>query len=202
MQGQERLWPDECGQTKVRVWLDWPDLGTQAPAPAMTMKDLPAALRPREAARPRRGLAARRGTASRCSCAPGPGHQRAAPGRAAAGALRRRRGPAQRGGRRDRERQGPRAGLSGPNSPQVSNSPPLDARRVAPAPVFDAPARVKEYLQLVLAHREHEVLRVLYLDAQHHLIEMEELFRGTLTPDQCLSARSGSNRRWRATPPR
>ena len=47
--------------------------------------------------------------------------------------------------------------------------------------LFDAPARVKEYLQLVLAQREHEVFAVLYLDAQHHLIEMEELFRGTLT---------------------
>jgi DNA repair protein RadC len=47
--------------------------------------------------------------------------------------------------------------------------------------LFDSPSRVKEYLGLALARREHEVFAVLFLDAQHQLIEMEEMFRGTLT---------------------
>lgn len=47
--------------------------------------------------------------------------------------------------------------------------------------LFDTPARVKDYLLLELAQREHEVFAVLFLDARHQLIEMEEMFRGTLT---------------------
>ena len=48
-------------------------------------------------------------------------------------------------------------------------------------PLFDSPEAVKHYLQLHLAHRQHEVFAVLFLDSQHHLIAMEELFRGTLS---------------------
>jgi DNA repair protein RadC len=48
-------------------------------------------------------------------------------------------------------------------------------------PLFDAPERVKDYLQLHLARREHEVFAVLFLDAQHRLLRLEEMFRGTLT---------------------
>jgi DNA repair protein RadC len=47
--------------------------------------------------------------------------------------------------------------------------------------VFSSPGAVKQYLQLQLAGREHEVFAVLFLDAQNRLIAMEELFRGTLT---------------------
>lgn len=47
-------------------------------------------------------------------------------------------------------------------------------------PVFDAPARVREYLRLQLAHLPHEVFAVLFLDAQNRLIVFEEMFRGTL----------------------
>ena len=46
---------------------------------------------------------------------------------------------------------------------------------------FDSAAAVKDYLQLHLAARPHEVFAVLFLDAQHKLIALEELFRGTLT---------------------
>ncbi len=46
--------------------------------------------------------------------------------------------------------------------------------------VFDSPDAVKHYLQLHLASRAHEVFAVLFLDAQHRLIALEE-FRGTLT---------------------
>jgi DNA repair protein RadC len=47
-------------------------------------------------------------------------------------------------------------------------------------PVFDSPGRVRDYLQLQLAQREHEVFAVLFLDAQHRLIRFDEMFRGTL----------------------
>lgn len=48
-------------------------------------------------------------------------------------------------------------------------------------PVFDSPNRVKDHLRLHLAHRPHEVFAVMFLDAQHRLIRLEEMFRGTLT---------------------
>ncbi len=47
--------------------------------------------------------------------------------------------------------------------------------------VLDSPTAVKNYVQLQLAPRGHEVFCVLFLDAQHRLIIMEELFRGTLS---------------------
>ncbi len=46
--------------------------------------------------------------------------------------------------------------------------------------VLDTPEALAHYLQLHLAHRGHEVFAVLFLDAQHRLIALEELFRGTL----------------------
>lgn len=48
-------------------------------------------------------------------------------------------------------------------------------------PVFSSPQRVKDYVQMQLGHLPHEVFAVLFLDAQHRLIACEELFRGTLT---------------------
>ena len=48
-------------------------------------------------------------------------------------------------------------------------------------PVFDSPQVLREWLQLYCARIEHEVFLVLYLDAHHALIEVEEMFRGTLT---------------------
>ncbi len=47
-------------------------------------------------------------------------------------------------------------------------------------PAFDSVDAVKQYLQLHLARRGHEVFAVLFLDAHQRLIAMEELFRGTL----------------------
>ncbi|HEX2542060.1 MAG TPA: DNA repair protein RadC [Caldimonas sp.] len=55
------------------------------------------------------------------------------------------------------------------------------ASELAARPVFDSPAKVKEYLLLQLAAREHEVFAVLFLDAQSRLLRLEEMFRGTLT---------------------
>ena len=52
---------------------------------------------------------------------------------------------------------------------------------MAERPVFDAPQAVRQYLRLQMAHLPHEVFAVLFLDAQHRLLAMEELFRGTLS---------------------
>lgn len=46
---------------------------------------------------------------------------------------------------------------------------------------LNSPGAVREYLRLTLEHREHEVFVALFLDAQHRVLTMEELFRGTLT---------------------
>ncbi len=48
-------------------------------------------------------------------------------------------------------------------------------------PLFDTPQAVRDYLQLQLGSRPHEIFAVLFLDSQHRLIALEELFRGTLT---------------------
>jgi len=88
-----------------------------------------------------------------------------------------------------------------PAAPRVSDSArPLHegelARRLAVArelllrdlhermrgePVMDSPQVVRDWLRLHCGNLEREVFLVLHLDARHHLIEAEELFRGTLT---------------------
>jgi DNA repair protein RadC len=55
------------------------------------------------------------------------------------------------------------------------------AQQLKAREVFSSPGAVKQYLQLHLAARAHEVFAVLFLDAQNRLVAMEELFRGTLT---------------------
>ncbi|NDY91517.1 RadC family protein [Ideonella livida] len=55
------------------------------------------------------------------------------------------------------------------------------AQELQRGPVFDSPGKVKDYTALRLGGLPHEVFAVLFLDAQHRLIEMRELFRGTLT---------------------
>ena len=47
--------------------------------------------------------------------------------------------------------------------------------------LFSTPQAVRDYLQLQLGSRQHEIFAVLFLDSQHRLIALEELFRGTLT---------------------
>ena len=47
--------------------------------------------------------------------------------------------------------------------------------------IFSNPQAIRDYLQLQLGSREHEVFAVLFLDASHRLIVLEEMFRGTLT---------------------
>ena len=55
------------------------------------------------------------------------------------------------------------------------------AQQLRTREVFDSPNAVKHYLQLHLAHKPHEVFAVLFLDSQHRLLALEEMFRGTLT---------------------
>ncbi len=55
------------------------------------------------------------------------------------------------------------------------------AQRLQERPVLDSPQAVRDFWQLHLAARPHEVFAVLFLDAQHRMLAMEELFRGTLT---------------------
>ncbi len=43
-----------------------------------------------------------------------------------------------------------------------------------------SPAATQEYLRLKLAHLEHEVFAVLWLDNRHRVIAFDELFRGTI----------------------
>jgi DNA repair protein RadC len=54
-------------------------------------------------------------------------------------------------------------------------------QRLQEAPVFDSPGSVKDYLSLHLGGHEHEVFAVLFLDSQQRLLQLEEMFRGSLT---------------------
>ncbi len=46
---------------------------------------------------------------------------------------------------------------------------------------LNSPGAVRDYLLLTLGRKNYEVFAVLFLDAQNRPIEIEELFRGTLT---------------------
>lgn len=57
----------------------------------------------------------------------------------------------------------------------------LESRLRHPGFVCDSPFAVKSYLRLRQGQHEHEVFDVLFLDARHSVIAIEEMFRGTLT---------------------
>ena len=54
-------------------------------------------------------------------------------------------------------------------------------QELAERPLFDSPARVKEYLRLQIRSLKHEVFVVMFLNAQNRLLASEEMFRGSLT---------------------
>ena len=54
------------------------------------------------------------------------------------------------------------------------------AQPLQAAPVFDTPQRVKDYVALHLGSRTQEVFAVLFLDGQHRLLKLEEMCHGTL----------------------
>ena len=53
-------------------------------------------------------------------------------------------------------------------------------RRFRRGKALTSPADSQEFLRIRLAHLEHEVFAVLWLDNRHRLIAFEELFRGTI----------------------
>ena len=55
------------------------------------------------------------------------------------------------------------------------------AQQLKERTVFATPNAVKDYLQLQLSVKPHEVFAVLFLDIQNRMLALEELFRGTLT---------------------
>jgi DNA repair protein RadC len=65
--------------------------------------------------------------------------------------------------------------------PIVTQALELLACEVRQTDALASPDAVKDYLRLKLAPKDHEVFAVMFLDAQHRVIEYEEMFRGTLT---------------------
>lgn len=55
------------------------------------------------------------------------------------------------------------------------------ADRVKPGVSLLTPQAVKDYLRLEIGMLEHEVFCVVFLDAQHRVIELRQMFRGTVT---------------------
>ena len=55
------------------------------------------------------------------------------------------------------------------------------ATRIKHGDALGSPGAVRDYLQLLLHDREHEVFVVVLLDSQNRVLAIEELFRGTLT---------------------
>ncbi len=53
--------------------------------------------------------------------------------------------------------------------------------KISNGDALGSPTAVRQYLRLKLQTLPHEVFVVLFLDAQNRVIEIEELFRGTLT---------------------
>ena len=55
------------------------------------------------------------------------------------------------------------------------------AQQLQQREVFASPGAVRQYLQLHLGAKQHEVFAVIFMDVQNRLLAMEEMFRGTLT---------------------
>ena len=55
------------------------------------------------------------------------------------------------------------------------------AERVKPGVTLSSPQDVKDYLRLAIGMLKHEVFCVVFLDAQHRVIELQQVFRGTVT---------------------
>ena len=55
------------------------------------------------------------------------------------------------------------------------------SQRVRRGATMSSPQAVKDYLLLQIGALEHEVFCVLFLDAQHRIIALKQMFRGTVT---------------------
>jgi DNA repair protein RadC len=67
-----------------------------------------------------------------------------------------------------------------PNESIIAAAQELLEARVNQQEVFSKPERVKSFLLQKLGHFNYEVFAVLFLDAQHRLIQYQEMFRGTV----------------------
>lgn len=65
--------------------------------------------------------------------------------------------------------------------PVIAQALELLACEVKNTDTLTSPEIVKDYLRLQLGDRQHEVFAVVFLDAQHRVIDTVEMFRGTLT---------------------
>jgi DNA repair protein RadC len=65
--------------------------------------------------------------------------------------------------------------------PLVASALALLAEEVRASDALTSPSAVRDYLRLALGDREHEVFAVVFLDSQNRVIEVLEMFRGTLT---------------------
>jgi DNA repair protein RadC len=54
------------------------------------------------------------------------------------------------------------------------------SRRVTRGTAFNSPGVARDYLRMTLGSLEHEVFVLVALDSQHRLIEVIEMFRGTI----------------------
>jgi DNA repair protein RadC len=76
-------------------------------------------------------------------------------------------------------------GLGAAKSAQLSAAVELARRslreNMKSSSALTSPGGVRDYLRLALSGREHEVFVCIWLDAQHRVLKLEELFRGTLT---------------------
>ena len=55
------------------------------------------------------------------------------------------------------------------------------SHRVRRGATMSSPEAVKDYLRLEIGTLEHEVFTVIFLDAQHRLLALKEMFRGTVS---------------------
>ena len=74
----------------------------------------------------------------------------------------------------------------------------LLANRVRRGATMSSPQAVKDHLRLEIGVLEHEVFCVLFVDAQHRIIELKQMFRGTVTqtsvyPREVVKAALGCN---------
>ncbi|MCW5255637.1 RadC family protein [Verminephrobacter aporrectodeae] len=72
------------------------------------------------------------------------------------------------------------------------------SQRVRRGATMSSPQAVKDYLRLEIGVLEHEVFCVLFVDAQHRIIELKQMFRGTVTqtavyPREVVKAALGCN---------
>ena len=151
----------------------------------MPLKDLPADARPREKLLARGAARAGRRRAAGAAAAHRPARARACCSwpQQLLDALRRLRRPAARQRRRPEAHQGPGPGQARRDCGGAGAGAPRAGRSsCSSAPVFDTPGQVKDYLAAAPGRaRSTRCSRCCSSTRQHRLLQLEEMFRGTLT---------------------